>query len=42
MYIINKYANIYLQKYIGMSCLCGSLKLAAGAQTRYVCLTDES
>lgn len=34
MYIINKYANIYLQKYIGMSCLCSSLKLTVSGQTR--------
>lgn len=34
MYIIKKYANTYLQKYIRMSCLCGSLKLAVSAQTR--------
>lgn len=28
MYIVNKYANIYLQKlYIITSCLCDSLKL---------------
>lgn len=33
MYIIKKCANTYLQKYIGMSCLCGSLKLAVSVQT---------